>query len=197
MTIRATRLLLLSAASFACLPLCGCGDAEAKTSRSPSSGPPITVVAVDTSASAKEIHSELGERAVQLIEGLADGTRLIVFRFDSATAEVFDGPTLRDDAEAAVMLKEAFDRQSKTDGTNLARLLDRVDKRIGAEGGAIDVHIFTDCGTELMSKEDEARAGEVTAAWASSGRVTVSFHGVKIGHREKIRDLLKIQVGID
>lgn len=161
------------------------------------SAPPTYVVALDTSTSAKEIHEELYNRAVRHMEEMPRDSRLLVFRFDSAAAEVYDGEAIVDGAEAGMTLKPELTWSSKTSGTNLARLFERINDRIGSDTGSVYIDVYTDCGTEEMSRRDDEKVREITSDWNEAGNVSISFHGVKTGFREKLRALVSFPVAID
>lgn len=188
--------LLLSLAAVLSLALCGCGPTSAEAGQAIVQ-PSAYIVAVDVSKSAKEIEEELFKTAVDHMEGMPRGTRLLVYRFDSVAQEIYDDQTIVDAEFAGRMLApEMKNRTSNTSGTNLARLFDRIDRRLPEFAGLVSVSVFTDCGTEEMTREDDARVRELTKKWAQAGNVELVFHGVSSGHREKLRSIVEMPIQI-
>ncbi|MBS1715550.1 MAG: hypothetical protein JST30_14575 [Armatimonadetes bacterium] len=180
--------------------LSGCGTSHAETGQKSDGAavrPSTVVIALDTSTSAKAIHEELYNRIVRQMEDMPPKSHLVVFRFDSSPAEIYDGPAINDGAEAGRRLKPELQWRSKTTGTNLAKLFDRIDKRLLAGSSDIEIHVYTDCGTEEMSEKDDGAVHKITDRWKADGDVHVAFHGVKTGHREALRDLVAFPVEID
>lgn len=190
------------AVGFACavLGIAGCSPSQADTGRPAASSAPrrqTVVLALDTSTSAKTIHEELYNRIVRQMEDMPAQTHLVVFRFDSSPAEIYDGPAINDGAEAGRRLKPELQWRSQTTGTNLAKLFDRIDKRLRPGDEDVRVDVYTDCGTEEMTERDNGAVQKLTERWKSGGGVRVAFHGVKTGHREALRDLVAFPVDID
>jgi hypothetical protein len=184
-------------ASLALCVACGRETGDRGMSGQSIASPSVYVVALDTSSSAKEIHEQLYNRALQNMETMPRSARVIVVRFDSAAAEVYDGRAIVDGAEAGKLMKPELQWQSKTTGTNLARLFERIEQRIEGTSEMVRIDVYTDCGTEEMSAEDEETARRVTAKWKETGNVTMAFHGVETGFREKLRALVSFPVEID
>src|SRR5690349_25087678 len=70
---------------------CGRGTRESGMSSQSIASPSVYVVALDTSTSAKEIHEQRYNRALQNMEAMPRSARLVVGRFDSGPAGVYDG----------------------------------------------------------------------------------------------------------
>ena len=192
--------LLCRSFALAVLALCvACGREAGDRGMSGQSvaSPSVYVVALDTSTSAKTIHEQLYNRALKNMESMPRSARLVVIRFDSAAAEVYDGRAIVDGGEAGKLLKPELKWQSKTTGTNLARLFERVQQRLEGTNEMVKIDVYTDCGTEEMSAVDEETARRLSGRWKEAGNVTVAFHGVETGFREKVRALVSMPVEID
>lgn len=186
-TMMKTTVTLASLVAFALLMQSGCTAASASSAQKPG---PITVLALDTSESAKAKHEELYNRMVHDMESMRPEGRMVLFRFDSSPAEFYDGKPVLDGAEAGRLVKPELNRESRTEGTNLAKLLSQIDKLIGRGSEPLDVRVYTDCGTEKMTKIDDQAVAEQLGTWSAERELKVSFHGVVSGFRERIRELV-------
>lgn len=175
------------AALLALLLLLGCGPRTAEDSRKP-----LTyVVAIDTSQSSLEHIGQLFPRAVNFIGDLPRGHRLVIYRFDSAPVEVFDGKSGLGADEAGHLIKSKLGTVSQTPGTNLGKLLASIDRLVSLDEESVEIHVYTDCGTEKMTANDDKLVSEMIAKWTEAGDVSFHFHGVEDGHRERLRDLFR------
>jgi len=64
-----------------------------------------------------------------------------------------------------------------------------VDRLVSLEEEDVEVHVYTDCGTEEMAATDEKAVADMIAKWTDAGTVSFHFHGVEDGHRERLREL--------
>ena len=174
------------------LSLAGCGMAVSSEPQQQGT----VVIALDTSASARQYHEQMFNQAVEQSASLPLSVQLIVFRFDSSPAEVHVGKPFADQAEAGRKLKTELEWHSNTRGTNLAKLFSRVDALLEESPAPVVVEVYTDCGTELMGAKDDETVRRVTESWDAKG-IRVRFHGVASGHREKLRDLIRCPLQID
>lgn len=144
------------------------------------------ILAIDTSASAKNYHEHMFNRAIGTIAQLPMETRLIIYRFDASPAEVHDGKPMVDEAEAGMKLKDELKWSTATKGTDLAGLVRKIDSRLASLPKPVALDIYTDCGSELMTKEDGAYVRQTVANWPD---IDVRFIGVQSGHRERLREM--------
>ena len=149
----------------------------------------IVVLALDTSGSAKEIHSILASKMRNTMEDCPPAARMLLFRFDSEPADFYDGVALTDGAEAGKKIKEELNRRSMESGTNLSKLFVAVKNILKGSDCLADIHIFTDCGIEEMTPKEVDTAREISSEWSALG-YRVHFHGVRSGFRERIRSMV-------
>ncbi|QYK56542.1 MAG: VWA domain-containing protein [Fimbriimonadaceae bacterium] len=153
------------------------------------------IVAIDTSGSAREFEARTFAKAQALLAG-SNARQVIVYRFDSKPAEIYNSGPFSDEAEAGKFLKRNLTGDSATKGTNLARLFELIDRDLAAAAKPVRVTVFTDCGVEMMTAEDGKACRELSEKW--SGQVAdLRFVGVRVGHREKLRSLVKCPIEID
>lgn len=166
---------------------CGSSGGGSGVSSDLPAGPAKTMImAIDTSGSARSHHETMFNRAIQTIARLPRETRLVMYRFDASPAEVYDGEPMADEAEAGIKLKKELAWTSKTLGTDLASLVRQIDSRLAQLPKPIALDFYTDCGSELMTKEDDAFVRRTVANWHE---VDVKFIGVESGHRERLRSM--------
>lgn len=177
-----------SALAAALLLAVGCGKAGVAPTPAGAARAATRVVVVDVSGSAKDHWAELFPAARELIEETEAGTRLAIFRYDVEIAEVYDGDSVLDGAEAGKKLKPIAQHQANARGTNLAKVFRMVGRRSSEWPAPIELNVVTDCGTELMSDAEKGEVERLAAAW--KGKVRVRFHGVRVGHREEIRKIV-------
>jgi len=159
-----------------------------------SAKPVTTFIAVDTSASARNHHSSLFNAAKTELAKVPSKEQVYVFRFDHDPAEVFAGPP-PDQEKAPHVIRELMKHQSPKQGTNLARLLSRVDKAMAANASRGRLVIFTDSGTELMTREEKDQVRAITRTWGEQGSVVeMRFVGVSGGQREALRDMIELPI---
>jgi hypothetical protein len=133
------------------------------------------------------------KRAIDLIIQVPEGESLYLYRFDSTPAEVMSEPPPLNREGIAQILNETLEHRSATDGTNMAKLLSRMDRRLREVSKPAYIAVFTDCGTEMMSTADVKAVEELTSKWAQDDLVTkVVFYGVEAGQREKLQDMIKM-----
>ncbi len=175
---------------FSCvilLALIGCG------SESTESGPKAYFVAVDTSKSAKPFHGEMFKYASEVLMTAPMSSNVTVYRFDSTPAEVYSSVPPGSTEEAGILLNKTLQHTSKTDGTNLQKLIVSIDQRIATVNGASRVVILTDCGVEMMTAQEKEQVKRITAKWDEQGSVDkISLKGVQPGFREELRELLRV-----
>ena len=170
--------------------LVGCAkDGPAAVKGSPS----LELLAVDTSGSAVAEHPRFFGEAAQAIMDMPEASRLYVYRFDAAPAEVHSGEPPATQEDASDMLNKALSHRTATKGTNLAKLFRLMDRQIESHQGPVWVLVFTDAGTELMSSSERMEVRTITKRWAGSDRLqAVEFVGVVDGQREALRDMVAI-----
>jgi hypothetical protein len=151
------------------------------------------LVAVDTSDSAKVTQTEFGRQIRDELTAFPLSCELRLFRFDSAPAEVSSGPPPERDNEAALLLKEVFKHRSKTPGTNMAKLVRLLDSHLDGVRSPVEIRIYTDAGTELMTEAERDDVRKKTAQWGQDDRVArVEVTGLRDGQRETIRDIFRL-----
>ena len=170
----------------------GCGTAEA-TSESGT-----RVYAFDTSGSAKDVHEQFFNRGLHDMTGGDGRAKFVVYRFDIAPQEAYQGGSFGNDEEAAKLLKDTFDRSAGAKGTNLLKLFESIDRRLPEWNKPIGIRVYTDCGTELMTKAEFVQLKELTQKWVDQGiNPRLSFVGVDTGHRETLRNHIAFPVEIE
>jgi len=154
--------------------------------------PIVTFVAVDTSGSARGHHAQLFTAAKSELVKIPSKEQVYVYRFDHDPAEVFSGSP-PDQERAPHLIRELMKHQTDKAGTNLAKLFERMQKQITAIGCRAKVVVFTDSGTELMTREEKDVVRQLTRQWASQGDVAeLRFVGVAGGQRESLRDMIEM-----
>ena len=170
----------------------GCGTAEATSEAG------TRVYAFDTSGSAQDVHEQFFNKGLHDMTGGDGRAKFVVFRFDSAAQEAYQGGAFANDEEAAKLLKATFDRSAGTKGTNLLRMFESIDHRLVEWNKPIKIRVYTDCGTELMSRAELLKLKELTKTWLDSGiNPEITFIGVDTGHRETLRNNIAIPINIE
>ncbi|MBV6459029.1 MAG: hypothetical protein HONBIEJF_02168 [Fimbriimonadaceae bacterium] len=178
----------------ACLACLGCGEPGIVADGKSADKPLVTFIAVDTSASARNYHSSLFSAAKSELGKVPSKEQVYVFRFDHDPAEVFSGPP-PDQEKAPHVIRELMKHQTAKEGTNLARLLVRVDRAMTANSCRGRLVIFTDSGTELMTREEKDQVRSITRGWGEQGSVVeMRFVGVSGGQREALRDMIELPI---
>jgi hypothetical protein len=179
-------------AAVAMSAMVGCGVASARSDVG------TYIFAFDTSASAKDGHEKFFNRGIQELMGVDSQARLVVYRFDVNPQEAFQGSSLGNDEEAAMLLKQTLDRNTGKKGTNLLRLFQEFDRRFADWSKPIHIKIYTDCGTERMSESEFRQLLDLTRTWRVNGMLPdLSFIGVDTGYRERLRDNIAFPVAIE
>ena len=170
----------------------GCGTAEATSEAG------TRVYAFDTSGSAKDVHEQFFNRGLHDMTGGDGRAKFVVYRFDIAPQEAYQGGSFGNDEEAAKLLKDTFDRSAGAKGTNLLKLFESIDRRLPEWTKPIGIRVYTDCGTELMTKAEFVQLKELTQKWVDQGiNPRLSFVGVDTGHRETLRNHIAFPVEIE
>lgn len=176
--------------SFLALLCIGCGGS------SRDGGKLLTLLAIDTSGSARAYHKEMFQRATEIIQQIPEGQDLYLYRFDSSPAEVLSEPPPAGTAEIAELLNRLLMHESATNGTNLAKLFVEMDQRIAGFDSPVQVIIMTDCGIEEMSPTECEQASRIASKWDSRGSVSaVEFIGVQPDWRSKVRSMVPMSPG--
>jgi hypothetical protein len=150
-------------------------------------------MAMDTSGSAAASHKAMFSHATSEIQSLPEQKDLYIFRFDSSPAEVFSEPPPARTEEITDVLNRLLKHRSGTEGTNIASLFVRMDKRIAQLDEPVRIIVYTDCGTERMTKRDEEQCQRITKRWDDEGRVeSLTLIGVEGGYREKLIDIIQM-----
>lgn len=193
----ASKLLFSLVVGALCLGT-GCSSSGSPTGRQAADSADLTtLMAFDTSGSAVEYHAKMFKRASQEIQNLPENKYLYLYRFDSAPAEVFSEPPPAGMEDISKLLNGLLKHRSATDGTNIAKLIVAMDKRLAELTEKVNVVIFTDCGTEAMSTLDCEYAKRITERWGKKELVkSVKIVGVADGHREKLRELILVGPGV-
>src|SRR5688572_3953728 len=151
----------------------GCGKAEATSEAG------TRVYAFDTSGSAKDVHEQFFNRGLHDMTGGNGRAKFVVYRFDITPQEAYQGTSFANDEAAAKLLKSTFDRSAGAKGTNLLKLFESIDSRLPELNKPISIRVYTDCGTELMSKDEFQQLRNLTQKWMDEGvNPTVTFVGV-------------------
>ena len=170
----------------------GCGKAEATSEAG------TRVYAFDTSGSAKDVHEQFFNRGMHDMTSGDGRAKFVVYRFDITPQEAYQGGSFDNDEEVAKMLKDTFDRSAGAKGTNLLKLFESIDQRLPEWNKPISIRVYTDCGTELMSKAEFKQLNALTQKWLDDGvNPTVAFVGVDTGHREILRNHIAFPVVIE
>ena len=170
----------------------GCGTSVAGTNAG------TRVFAYDTSGSAKDAHEQYFNRGLQDMMSGDAKAKYVVYRFDIKPQEAYQGSSFGNDEEAAVLLKSTFDRSAGAKGTNLLRLFQEIDRRLPEWTKPISIRIYTDCGTELMTKDEFNQMLKLTEGWKEQGtQPEISFVGVDTGFRETLRNSIAFPVEIN
>lgn len=174
--------------------LWGCSSGASQESSAQALAPEVpatTVIAIDTSKSAAEFHDEFFRQANDVLMSVPSKNTVFVYRFDSECAEVYSGKPPRQMEQATEIVNDLLDRKTDKLGTNMAKLLTRIDKQVSGESGAVKLIVMTDSGTEHMTKAEMQSVREITQRWKDDAIVSeIRFIGVKAGHREVIRDMV-------
>lgn len=150
-------------------------------------------VALDTSASAQIMHKQFGKIQQNHLMTIPMDATLRLFRFDSSPAEVSSGQPPARETDAAKLLKSVFAHRSKEDGTNMALLIELLDKHVDEVRPPVEITIYTDAGIENMTAMEKAAVRAVTGRWATDDRVLgVRVVGLRDGWREPVRELLRL-----
>lgn len=153
------------------------------------------LMALDTSGSARESHGKFFPMAREAIESLPGKATLFLYRFDASPAEVYSNFPPGSSEEIGEMLNDSLKHRSSTDGTNLAKLFVQFDARIAELGRPVSILVFTDCGTEKMTRFEEEQVQRITKRWGERQLVdSLRFVGVQAGHREKLRTIVKLPI---
>lgn len=145
-------------------------------------------IAFDTSESARPKLPEFLKDARNFLTSVDSDTKAILFRFDSKPAEFYSGSAFTGPEDAAKVLKPLLEHISTEKGTNLFKLLIRIDSLLPTLGPNVHVVVYTDAGTELMSNDDIRGCKDIAKKWEGSNQVKkVRFIGVRSGYREEIR----------
>lgn len=165
----------------------GCSGAVAQTDL------PAIYFALDVSESSKDFYERFaGELSDRLLR-TPRGSTTAVFRFDSAPAEIHSGAPPETLEEAAHIIKKTEAHSTETDGTNLAKLFDEIDKTQKRVGKRFSLVIFTDCGIEKMTGAEKVRARELVNGWEADGSlISIQLVGIRDGWREPIREILQL-----
>jgi hypothetical protein len=150
-------------------------------------------IALDTSGSAAAKHEEFFGRAKQLISKLPENDVLYLYRFDSSPAEVYSQPKPESEDDISALLKECLTHTSNTPGTNLAKLFQRWDRLREKTKGPVQMFVFTDCGTEEMTRQEQDTVRGLVKQWDQDERVVgLHFVGVSGGNREEIQNMVEM-----
>lgn len=145
-------------------------------------------IAFDTSESARPKLPKFLKDAGNFLTSVDPDTKVILFRFDSKPAEFYSGTAFAGPEDAARVLKPLLEHTSIEKGTNLSKLLIKIDSLLPNLGPNVHVIVYTDAGTELMSNDDIRGCKDVAKKWGDSNQVKkVKFIGVRPGYREEIR----------
>lgn len=84
--------------------------------------------------------------------------------------------------------------ETKTRGTSLLTLMERIDQRMGSYSGkSYRILIATDCGVELMSKDELAKLKALAQKWRDNGSVSeLKVEGVRPMHLDVLRENLGV-----
>lgn len=147
----------------------------------------MAFVGVDASGSAQSQRATFEKRLFAINDDLPSGGDILIYRFDRATNEVYEGKMM--DAPAfGIKIKDALtDRGQK--GTSLLRLGERLNERIAAfPGRPFDVTVLTDCGVELMTPTDHKALTKLAENWADGGAIrTFQVIGLRSLHKDTVR----------
>ncbi|MGI8924461.1 MAG: hypothetical protein ACR2HJ_10560 [Fimbriimonadales bacterium] len=173
--------------------LAGCGSLSAS---SPSYQ--TRAFAFDTSGSAKDKHETFFNRGLHDMMADTRDTRLVVYRFDVLPQEAHEGDSFGNDEEVARLMKEVFTRTAGRRGTNLFKLFEGIDRRLPQWPQPVSIRVYTDCGTELMTKDEFARLLAMTRRWKANGSPPdLTFVGVETGFRETLRGYIGYPIIIE
>lgn len=177
--------LLLSSLLAPILFTLGCGGSEGK--------PGTTIVGLDVSDSAAGQKGSFYNATVEGLMALPLDSNTIVYRFDAKPAEVHSGNPPASQEEAAKLIKRAVEHRTDQKGTNLAKLILLIDKRIEETAPPVEIRLFTDCGIELMTEAERQSVKRITTRWQEDNRISkVTFSGLRDGYREDIRSMVNV-----
>lgn len=149
------------------------------------------IAAIDTSESSRE---QIGfyQTAVRETGMNADlESQFIVFRFDSSPAEIHSGQPPQSMEKATEIVNKVLEHQSRTPGTNLAKLFAAIDKRVKGLPQPIRVTVYTDCGIENMSAEDKGKVTAIVQRWHDDSLVeSLTFSGLRDDYKLQIREII-------
>lgn len=115
---------------------------------------------------------------------------LTLFRFDSNPAEIYSGKVMPNEEEASVFLAKYVKYSAGTEGTNLLKLLNLIDKQVKRTDRPTEIVILTDCGFENMPNKELEETKVLVKTWTSNPRIkSIMAKGVADGNREKLRAL--------
>lgn len=172
----------------------GCGSPESeKNGNGLPESKHIVVLAIDTSGSASKIKESLCKRASQDFFATRDNDEVVIYRFDNEPAEIYSGDPPGSEEQAAAKLKSLLPFSQKGEGTNLLKLVEKIDELYRSEKLPMKIFIYTDCGFEEMSNLELDKCKEITSAWGTNHNdIEVDFVGVTDGFREKLRKLVAL-----
>jgi hypothetical protein len=151
------------------------------------------IVAIDTSDSAAGQKGTFYQATMDGLMALPLEDYTVVYRFDAKPAEIHSGPPPASTEEAAKLLKRAVEHRTDQKGTNLAKLILLMDRRLDELTTPIEIQIYTDCGIELMTEAERQSVKRITSRWHEDNRITkVSFLGLRDGYREDIRSMVAV-----
>lgn len=175
----------------------GCGGPArgdvAPTAGQAAAAKEVRIYAVDTSMSAVPKHGEFFKQIQDEWSAVPLDEKIYLYRFDSACAEVRSEPVPPTKEGMREILEKTLHHRSQTEGTNLAKLVVQINKKLAGVELPGRILIFTDCGTENMTPEQEEQVRRITTEWNERHEISeVVVVGVDGGYREKLRDLIRL-----
>ncbi len=173
------------------LTISGCSQAP-----NPSSGQVGTTgekenlcIALDTSGSAEASRLAYLKSMRSLVVD-SRFANLTLFRFDSNPAEIYSGTVMPNEEEASVFLAKYVKYSAGTEGTNLLKLLNLIDKQVKRTARPTEIVILTDCGFENMPNKELEETKLLVKTWTDNPKIkSIVVKGVADGNREKLRAL--------